>query len=98
MPSEDFLREQANQWVRRHTSLAALAKFTGAWTEFLEQPQQADEIYNRILTDIERRYIVGYYPTNRARDGKRRKVHIEVRNHPDYVVWGQKTYFARDER
>lgn len=51
-----------------------------------------------ILTDIDRRYVIGYYPTNRARDGKRRKVQIEIRNHPEYVVWGQKTYFAREER
>jgi VWFA-related protein len=95
---DKVLQQQANLWVRRHTALAAVAKFTGAWTEFLEQPGQADEIYNRILTDIDRRYVIGYYPTNRTRDGKRRKVHIEIRNHPEYVVWGQKTYFAREER
>jgi len=93
-----FLEQQANQWLRRHTALAAVARFTGAWTEFLEEPNQADQIYSRILTDIDRRYVIGYYPTNRVRDGKRRKVHIEVRNHPEYVVWRQKTYFAREER
>jgi VWFA-related protein len=95
---DEVLQQQANIWLRRHTALAAVAKFTGAWTEFLEEPNQADEIYNRILTDIDRRYVIGYYPTNRARDGKRRKVQIEIRNHPEYVVWGQKTYFAREER
>jgi len=95
---DEVLQHQASVWLRRHTALAAVARFTGAWTEYLEQPSQADEIYNRILTDIDRRYVVGYYPTNRARDGKRRKVHIEIRNHPEYVVWGQKTYFAREER
>ena len=98
MPSDAVLYEMANGWVRRHTALAAVAKFTGAWAEFLEQPGQANEIYNRILTDIDRRYVLGYYPTNRARDGKRRKVQIEIRNHPEYVIWGQKTYFAREER
>ncbi len=94
----EILQQQANTWVRRHTALAAVARFTGAWTEFLEEPSQADEIYTRILTDIDRRYVIGYYPTNRARDGKRRKVQIEIRNHPEYMVWGQKTYFAREER
>lgn len=95
---DEVLQQQANLWLKRHTALAAVAKFTGAWTEFLEEPNQADEIYNRILTDIDRRYVVGYYPTNRTRDGKRRKVQIEIRNHPEYVVWGQKTYYAREER
>jgi VWFA-related protein len=97
VPREALL-EMANRWMRRQMALAALAKFTGAWAEFLEQPNQADEIYNRILNDIDRRYVLGYYPTNRARDGKRRKVHIEVRNHPEYVILGQKSYFAREER
>lgn len=97
-PSDEALMRMASQWMRRHTALAAVAKFTGAWTEFLEEPEQANEIYNRILTDIDRRYVIGYYPTNRARDGKRRKVQIEVRNHPEYLIWGQKTYFAREDR
>jgi VWFA-related protein len=94
---DEVLQRQANMWLRRHTALAAVAKFTGAWTEFLERPDQADEIYTGILTDIDRRYVIGYYPTNRARDGKRRKVQIEIRNHPEYLVWGQKTYYAREE-
>ena len=75
-----------------------LAKFTGTIPEFLEEPGQADEIYTRVLTDIDRRYVIGYYPTTRMHDGKRRKVSIEVRNHPEYAVWGQKAYFAKEEK
>jgi hypothetical protein len=97
-PSDEILKNTAAQWQRRQLALAGIAKYTGAWAEFLQRPDQADEIYTRILTDIDRRYIVGYYPTNRARDGKRRKVKIEVRNHPEYSVFGQRSYFAREER
>jgi VWFA-related protein len=97
-PGDEFYKSYAAQWQRRQLALVGIAKYTGAWAEFLERPDQADEIYTRILTDIDRRYIVGYYPTNRARDGKRRKVRIEVRNHPDYLVWGQRSYFARAEK
>lgn len=97
-PGDEVLQRLASQWLRRHAALEAVAKFTGAWAEFLEQPDQADEIYTRVLSDIDRRYVVGYYPTNRLRDGKRRKVSIEVRDHPEYQVWGQKAYFARKEQ
>jgi hypothetical protein len=79
-------------------ALMGLAKYTGTIPEFLETPSQADEIYTRILTDIDRRYVIGYYPTNRLRDGLRRKISIEVRNHPEYTVWGQKSYFAKEEK
>jgi VWFA-related protein len=79
---------------QRQTALASVAKLTGGWPEFLEKPEQASAIYSRILSDINRRYIIGYYPTNAARDGKLRRVQFEVRGHPEYVVWGRKSYYA----
>ena len=97
-PSDQYFDWYAQRWLRRQTALAGLAKFTGTIPEFLEQPGQADEIYTRILTDIDRRYVIGYYPTNRLRDGQRRRVSIEVRGHPEYTVWGQKSYFARKDQ
>jgi VWFA-related protein len=96
-PPDQFFASYAAQWQRRQLALMGLAKFTGTIPEFLEDPSQADEIYTRVLTDIDRRYVIGYYPTNHLRDGKRRRVSIEVRNHPEYIVWGQKSYFARKE-
>ncbi|HYW72081.1 MAG TPA: VWA domain-containing protein [Pyrinomonadaceae bacterium] len=86
------------QWQQRQLALMAVAKSTGTSPEFLEEPAQADEIYTRVLSDIDRRYVIGYYPTNRAHDGKRRKVSVEVRGHPEYTVLGQKAYFARHEK
>jgi hypothetical protein len=94
-PPDQFFIGYAEKWQSRQLALMKLAKFTGTIPEFLEDPGQADEIYTRILTDIDRRYVIGYYPTNRSRDGLRRKVSIEVRGHPEYEVWGQKSYFAR---
>lgn len=97
-PPDKFLTHWGTQWLNRQTALMGLAKFTGTVPEFLEDPSQADEIYTRVLNDIDRRYVIGYYPTNRTRDGKRRIVNISVRDHPEYVVWGQKSYFARKEQ
>jgi VWFA-related protein len=97
-PPKEFLARYGTQWLNRQTVLMGLAKFSGTVPEFLEDPSQADEIYTRVLNDIDRRYVIGYYPTNRTRDGKRRIVNIAVRDHPEYVVWGQKSYFARKEQ
>ena len=92
--SDKAISQNAENWHRLQLALFGLAKYSGGWTDFLERPDQADEVYTRILNDINERYIIGYYPTNRARDGKRRKVSMEVRGHPEYVVWGRKTYFS----
>lgn len=76
-------------------TLAELAATTGGWHEFLERPEQAAVIYERILTDMNRRYIIGYYPTNEAKDGALRKVRFEVRGHPEYIIRGRQSYYAR---
>jgi hypothetical protein len=64
----------------------------GAWADFLEKPEDAPGIYSRILSDINHRYVIGYQPTNKERDGKLRRVRIEVRGHPQYNLVGRKMY------
>jgi len=90
----EALRYEVGVELKGQQALAVLATMTGGWTEFLEEPSQADENYSRIFSDINRRYIVGYYPTNKEHDGKRRKVNVEVRGHSEYIVMGRKSYYA----
>jgi len=94
LPTDLVLARNAEFWGRLQLALASLAKGTGGWADFLEQPEQANTVYSRVLDDINRRYIIGYYPTNRERDGRRRNVSIEVPGHPEYIVVGRKSYFA----
>lgn len=88
------LRSRAADNAKLQEALAAVAPLSGGWTEFLEQPAQAQGIYSRILSDISQRYIVGYYPTNKERDGKRRKINFEVKGHPEYTILGRRSYYA----
>lgn len=82
-------------WVLAQTAASRVAELTGGWTSFLEKPEQAGDIYGRILADINHRYILSYYPTNKEPDGKLRSVRIEVRGHPEYSVTGRTSYYAR---
>jgi VWFA-related protein len=74
--------------------MAAAGAAIGGWTAYLQKPEDAPDIYGRILDDINSRYILGYYPSDKNRDGKRRQVQVEVRGHPEYSVTGRKSYFA----
>jgi VWFA-related protein len=85
---------EGSLWTQK--ALVTLAELSGGWTDFLEQPDQAADIYARILSDINSRYIIGYQPTNMARDGKLRRVTVQVRGHPEYRVWGRTSYYAPD--
>jgi hypothetical protein len=88
------LRMRAEDNAKLQEALAAVAPLTGGWTDFLEQPQQAQGIYTRIMSDISQRYIVGYYPTNKERDGKRRSKEFQVKDHPEYTILGRRSYYA----
>jgi len=81
--------------VQGQVAAARVAELTGGWTLFLENPAETDAAYARILTDINLRYVIGYYPLNKTLDGKLRQVRIEVRGHRDYVVQGRRSYSAR---
>jgi VWFA-related protein len=76
------------------TAMFKVAELSGGNAGFIEKPEDAENIYSDIFTVIKNRYVIGYYPTNQNRDGKRRNVKIEVRNHPEYTVTGRKAYFA----
>jgi VWFA-related protein len=83
--------------IKVQSTLTEVAKLSGGWTEFLETGSQAAEIYSRIFADLNERYIVGYYPTNKERDGKRRRITIEVKGHPEYVIGSRKWYYAPEQ-
>ncbi|HEX8722209.1 MAG TPA: VWA domain-containing protein [Pyrinomonadaceae bacterium] len=93
VPAE-FFNRYVESLLKQQTALEGLSKLTGGWAEFLETPEQAGGIYARILSDINRRYVIGFRPPDTARDGKRHRVGIEVRGHPEYTVWGRKSYYA----
>ena len=89
-----YLLQVAEGWTACQSAVSRVATITGGFTSFLENPNQAEEIYSRILSDVNSRYVIGYYPANKIHDGKRRKVLIQVASHPEYTVEGRKTYFA----
>jgi hypothetical protein len=79
--------------LREHKALLAISTLSGGWTSYLEQPSLAADIYARLLTSIEQRYILGYYPTNTLSEGQRLQVEIKVRNHPEYKIVRRKAYY-----
>jgi hypothetical protein len=78
----------------RWQQMAAAGAAIGGWAAYLQKPEDAADIYGKILDDINSRYVLGYYPSDKTRDGKRRQVQVEVRGHPQYTITGRKSYFA----
>jgi len=90
----EILQARIDQELKIQRLLVDLAKMSGGWAEFLETKSQTASIYNRILADLNLRYIIGYYPTNKNHDGKKRQLTIEVKGHPEYIISSRKSYYA----
>ena len=80
--------------TRSWSQLAAAGAAIGGFTSYLETTKQAPDIYRSILADLNGRYLIGYYPTNKAHDGSQRKVVVEIRGHPEYSITGRRSYIA----
>jgi VWFA-related protein len=92
---KDLLKFARENYLPAQQAAAKVATATGGWTAFLELPEQADDIYSRIMADVDSRYVLGYYyPPTRLRDGKRHSLSITVKNHPEYQIAGRKSFVA----
>jgi VWFA-related protein len=92
--TKEIWQARLDQELKVQQALVELARLSGGWAEFLETRAQTTEIYNRIVQDLNQRYIIGYYPTNKEHDGKRRRISITVKGHDDYVITSRKFYYA----
>jgi VWFA-related protein len=95
--TKEIWQARLDHELKVQQALVQAAELSGGWAEFLETRSQAAEIYNRIVQDLNQRYIIGYYPTNKDRDGKRRRISITVKGHPDYVITGRTSYYAPEQ-
>lgn len=92
--SDYQVRLYTDVFLHGQIAVNRVAELGGGWAAFLDRPDQAAEIYFAILSDINDRYVIGYYPTNAEWDGQLRNVRIEVRGHPEYKVHGRTSYYA----
>lgn len=95
--SSDFVSSWTSWFLNGQAAAVQAAVASGGWAVFLERQEQAEEIYRRILSDMNHRYLIGYYPANDKHDGTKRHVKIEVRGNPDYVVHRRTSYIAQKE-
>lgn len=60
-----------------------LAKASGGRNFLAASLQEARAAFARVATEIGTQYSLGYYPTNKARDGKFRTIRVEVQGAPE---------------
>src|SRR6266498_5660867 len=89
--SGDAMTRQTASLSSSQETLTTLAHDTGG-TAFQDTNALAP-VFDKVLSDTQTYYILGYYSTNTKEDGKFRKIRIEV-NRPDLKIQHRSGYFA----
>jgi len=69
---------------------------TGGRTISVNSEKHLAEAFDQISEELRSQYTLGYYPTNSTRDGKFRKIKVDMSNH-DLKVLARKGYYAPKE-
>jgi VWFA-related protein len=70
-----------------------LTEDTGGRLIIVNSEKKMEEAFDQISEELRSQYTLGYYPTNNSRDGKFRKIKLDVDNH-DLKVLARKGYYA----
>jgi VWFA-related protein len=70
-----------------------LAEETGGRMIVVSSEKKLEEAFDQISEELRSQYTLGYYPTNTSKDGKFRKIHVDVGN-KEYKVLTRKGYYA----
>jgi VWFA-related protein len=70
-----------------------LAEETGGRVISANSEKKLAQAFDEISEELRSQYTLGYYPTNAARDGKFRKIHVDTSNH-ELKVLTRKGYYA----
>ena len=67
---------------RAKREMRKLADLSGGLATFPTSIEQVDALCRQIAHDIRNQYVIGYYPSNKARDGSFRNVRVDIINAP----------------
>jgi VWFA-related protein len=92
----DELYDKMEKELQSRTGLRELAAATGGFPIFNHNDLRLG--LQQVLADNEAYYLLGYYPTNTAQDGKFRRIKVTVKDHPDLTVRTRQGYIAPIQR
>ncbi len=71
-----------------------LSEDTGGRMIVVNSEKNLEQAFDQISEELRSQYTLGYYPTNNTKDGKFRKIKVDL-NNKDYKVLARKGYYAQ---
>ncbi len=82
------------------TLLNEITEVTGGRTFIIDNPNELADVATKIGVELRNQYVLGYRPTNAARDGKWRKIKVKLtppKGLPPLHVYAKTGYYAPSE-
>lgn len=89
----DSVFRTPEEWAGRRL-LTSITEATGGRTATVKNARELPAVAEQISRELRSRYVLGYRPTNEARDGKWRKINIRVAGADRVQVRYRKGYLA----
>ena len=91
-----FFAGRGSPRLMLQSRLMEIARLTGGRALFPGSMKELEPMYSSIAKEIHGQYLLGYVPTNTARDGKWRKVEIKLKRPPSprVQIRTREGYFA----
>ncbi len=74
--------------------MGEMARASGGKAFIAGNLQEARAAFTAVANEIGTQYSLGYYPSNKARDGRFRQIKVEMRGVKDTTVRARDGYFA----
>ncbi len=98
--SDDDRAHQKTMVRRSKKELSDLSEVTGGAAYFPETLDEVGPVCEQVARDIRNQYTLGYYPSNAAKDGTFRSVHVDVlppKGESKLVVRTRTGYYAQKQ-
>ena len=83
--------------IRGHDGMARLAKETGGRAFLPDRLEDLNAVFAQIAAELEAQYLLGYYPTAEAKDGKFRRISVSVPTQPTLRIRAREGYYAAQD-
>jgi VWFA-related protein len=81
----------------REDILKRISSETGGRAYFPRGPEDLQNSFRQIESELRSQYLVAYAPSNRVRDGRFRRIEIRLKDRPDVMVIHRRGYYAGSE-
>lgn len=80
--------------MRGHNGMTTLANETGGMAFLPEQDADLERVFKQIATELQAQYLLGYYSSNEANDGKFRRIKIQLPSQPALRIRARQGYYS----